>query len=69
MASVDAIPFKTVTDEPWSDIELPDGYELTNDGVYRKQKEDSIRISGPVWISASTKDINTNYFGVYILLY
>jgi putative DNA primase/helicase len=66
MTSANNAILKPVASEPWENIDLPDGYVLSNDGVFKKQKEDSIRISGFIWVYANTEDINTGLNGVVV---
>ncbi|MCU7871925.1 MAG: DUF927 domain-containing protein [Candidatus Thiodiazotropha sp. (ex Lucinoma borealis)] len=48
-------PQASVSNE-WADITLPDGYLLTEEGVFEERKGGPAMICGPVWVEALTRD-------------
>ena len=51
---------------PWALAEIPDGYEITLDGLYRLTGNRPQRISGPVWVAAQTRNESDNSFGIEV---
>ena len=60
------IPIKGA--HPWSGIPVPEGYQITPDGVFRVESNNKVRekIAGPVWVGAFTHDKLNNIYGVVI---
>lgn len=55
--------------KPWANSEafVPESFRLDADGVYRVKGEgEQVRISGPVWVSAKTRDHNKNGWGIVV---
>ncbi|MEW8205587.1 MAG: DUF927 domain-containing protein, partial [Candidatus Thiodiazotropha taylori] len=50
----------------WADILLPDGYLLTEEGVFEERKGGLIMICGPVWVAALTRDHNGTGWGMVV---
>jgi len=49
---------------PWEGIAIPDGYELTAEGVFElNEKGERRKIAGPVWVSAHTHDESRSHYG------
>lgn len=52
---------------PWEGIAIPEGYELTAEGVFEfTEKGDPRRIAGPVWISGHTHDESRSHYGLVL---
>jgi len=52
---------------PWEGIAIPDGYELTAEGVIEfNEKGEARRIAGPVWLSAHTHDESLSHYGLVL---
>ena len=55
--------------QPWEGLEdtLPSGYDLRPDGLYqRKNESGEVRISGPVWVTAKTRNDQGGEWGMVI---
>ncbi|MCU7933234.1 MAG: DUF927 domain-containing protein [Candidatus Thiodiazotropha sp. (ex Codakia rugifera)] len=50
----------------WADITLPDGYLLTEEGVFEERKGGPTLICGPVWVDALTRDHNGSGWGMVV---
>src|SRR3569623_566487 len=49
---------------PWGGIAIPEGYELTAEGVFElNEKGERRKIAGPVWVSAHTHDESRSHYG------
>ena len=51
---------------PWDGCELPDGYHITGEGVFKGQGKDSILIAGPIWMVAKTRDWEGKNWGMVL---
>lgn len=53
---------------PWGMVEsfIPQGFRLDADGLYRKKENGEDRISGPVWVSARTRDPQGEEWGIFV---
>jgi len=53
---------------PWEGITLPDGYDLTQQGVIKQSdnRQSEEMISAPVWVHAQTEDANAGTFGMVL---
>ncbi len=51
---------------PWEQAEIPEGYEITLNGLYRLTGTKPQRISGPVWVEAQTRNESDNSFGIEV---
>ena len=53
---------------PWLDVssDIPQGFRLGEDGLYRKTDSSEGRVSGPVWISAKTRDPEGQDWGIVV---
>lgn len=53
---------------PWASVEnlIPQGYRLDADGLYREKENGEDRISGPVWVSARTRDPQGEEWGIFV---
>src|SRR3569623_291228 len=53
---------------PWEWIVVPEGYELTPEGVFEFDKKEKVlrKISGPVWLSAHTHDESRSHYGLVL---
>lgn len=55
--------------KPWKDIEPPFGYDLNTRGVFQVPKDEDapeIKIASPCWISAKSRDIEGNSWGILV---
>ncbi|RCX31710.1 DUF927 domain-containing protein [Thioalbus denitrificans] len=55
----------------WSNIQIPNGYQLTEDGVYLNEttgKGESAPklLSGPIWVTARTRDYRNKEWGLVV---
>ncbi|MEW8381530.1 MAG: DUF927 domain-containing protein [Candidatus Thiodiazotropha taylori] len=50
----------------WSNITPPDGYLLTEQGVFEERKAGPVMICGPVWVEALTRDHNGTGWGMLV---
>lgn len=48
---------------PWESAVIPDGYEITLDGLYQSNRGGPQKVSGPVWVEAQTHNETDNSFG------
>jgi len=53
---------------PWEVVKsyIPQGYRLDSDGLFREKENNEDRISGPVWVSARTRDPQGGEWGVFV---
>jgi putative DNA primase/helicase len=55
---------------PWIKEEIPDGFELVRKGIFqlrvKKDEEELVFISGPVWIAAFTRDLQQGGWGAVV---
>src|SRR3569623_380465 len=52
---------------PWDGIAIPEGYELTAEGVFDiNEKGERRKIAGPVWVSAHTHDESRSHYGLVL---
>ena len=53
---------------PWRCVEtfIPQGFRLTATGLYREKENSNDRVSGPVWVSAKTRDPQGGEWGLVI---
>lgn len=53
---------------PWASIEnrIPQGFRLDADGLYREKDSSEDRISGPIWVSARTRDPQGEEWGIFV---
>ena len=54
---------------PWDGVECPDDYELKTEGVFLIPENDAkqpLKISGPAWVTARTRDIDSNCWGYQV---
>ena len=53
---------------PWDAVSsfIPQGFRLDVDGLYRKKENGEDRISGPVWVSARTRDPQGEEWGIFV---
>ena len=53
---------------PWEGIVVPEGYELTPEGVFEFDKKEKVlrKLSGPVWLSAHTHDESRSHYGLVL---
>jgi len=51
---------------PWDGCDLPDGYHVTREGVFKGQGKDSVLISGPIWMVAKTRDWEGKNWGMVL---
>lgn len=53
---------------PWLDVlsNIPQGFRLGEDGLYRKMDNNEVRISGAVWVSAKTRDPEGEEWGIVV---
>lgn len=60
------IPIKG--NDPWGNAPIPEGYEITPDGVFQvdKKNKSTEKLAGPVWVSAFTEDDHSGVHGVVI---
>lgn len=50
---------------PWEGIAVPEGYELTAEGVFElNEKGERRKVAGPVWVSAHTHDESRSHYGL-----
>jgi len=48
---------QNISQKPWVNIAIPEGYSISMDGVNRQQRTDDWQmLSGPVWVTAFTRD-------------
>jgi hypothetical protein len=47
---------QTSDSKEWANVALPDGYLLTEEGVFEARKGEPSMICGPVWVEALTRD-------------
>jgi putative DNA primase/helicase len=55
--------------KPWDDIDPPYGYDLNCRGVFLNPKDENspeIKIASPCWISAKSRDIEGNSWGIFV---
>ncbi|MCG7867299.1 MAG: DUF927 domain-containing protein [Candidatus Thiodiazotropha taylori] len=50
----------------WLNITPPDGYLLTEQGVFEERKAGPVMICGPVWVEALTRDHNGTGWGMLV---
>ncbi|MCG8017935.1 MAG: DUF927 domain-containing protein [Candidatus Thiodiazotropha sp. 'RUGA'] len=56
-----------VTDsKEWANITPPDGYLLTEQGVFEERRAGPVMICGPVWVEALTRDRNGTGWGMVV---
>ncbi|SEL57029.1 DUF927 domain-containing protein [Nitrosovibrio tenuis] len=53
---------------PWNDVAsfIPQGFSLAVDGLYRETKNNDERLSGAVWVSAKTRDPQSEEWGIVV---
>jgi len=52
---------------PWEGIVVPEGYELTTEGVFEfNEKGERRKIAGPVWLFAHTHDETRSHYGLVL---
>ncbi|MES9850924.1 MAG: DUF927 domain-containing protein [Candidatus Thiodiazotropha sp. L084R] len=49
-----------------ADVTLPEGYLLTEEGVFEERKSGVFKICGPVWVEALTRDHNGTGWGMVV---
>lgn len=56
------------TPYPWDGVTVPEGYELTAEGVFEFDKKEKVlrKIAGPVWVSAHTHDETRSHYGLVL---
>ncbi|MEW8149976.1 MAG: DUF927 domain-containing protein, partial [Candidatus Thiodiazotropha endolucinida] len=59
-------PHQEPVSKEWADITLPDGYLLTEEGVFEERKGGPTMICGPVWVEALTRDHNGTGWGMVV---
>ncbi|MEW7998738.1 MAG: DUF927 domain-containing protein [Candidatus Thiodiazotropha endolucinida] len=59
-------PHQDSVSKEWADITLPDGYLLTEEGVFEERKGGPAMICGPVWVKALTRDHNGTGWGMVV---
>lgn len=53
-ADISALPKREPL--PWDGFDIPEGYDLLQEGVFQHIKGGSERISGPIWVTAKTRN-------------
>ena len=51
---------------PWQDVAscIPQGFSLEENGLYRKTNKGDEQVSGAVWVSAKTRDPQSEEWGI-----
>lgn len=60
------LPPSAATPPPWGDVAIPDGFELTTAGVFISRNGDTLRIAGPIWVVAYTRDGEKTGWGLMV---
>lgn len=63
-ASVSALPQREPL--PWDGFDIPEGYDLLQEGVFKRKSGDSERISGPIWVTAKTRNHKRGEWGIFV---
>ncbi|MEW8348575.1 MAG: DUF927 domain-containing protein [Candidatus Thiodiazotropha taylori] len=59
-------PTEATEPKEWANITPPDGYLLTEQGVFEERKAGPVIICGPVWVEALTRDHNGTGWGMVV---
>ncbi|RRQ22446.1 DUF927 domain-containing protein [Thiohalobacter thiocyanaticus] len=59
-------PHLTTVLPPWAGLAVPDGFTLTETGVYQSTTKGDYLISGPIWVDALTRDNHNGSWGLSI---
>lgn len=59
-------PHQDSVSKEWTEITLPEGYLLTEEGVFEERKGGLTMICGPVWVEALTRDHKGTGWGMVV---